>query len=166
MNTMWKEWFGSRSPRERALLLGLGFVVLCVLVYRVLLAPAIEGRAALSETLPAKARRLADMQAQAELAAVLRPRATQPVPDTQALREALRASLDAHGLRLVEVGGSGDILLLHAADVPFKQWAAWLEEAGRQHRVRAVELKARALDAPELAGHVALDATLQTPAAR
>jgi general secretion pathway protein M len=126
-------WWVVRTEQERMFLsIGAG-VVLVALVYLVLVAPALDGRARLHAELPQLRQQDARLKALAAEAAAL---AGQPAPQVAPMtREALSASLSARGLTPASLTMTGEYAKLQFNGVSFAGLVAWLDAQRRENRV-------------------------------
>jgi general secretion pathway protein M len=162
MNAEWKEvwrnFWDERSVREQRLLSWGGAVAGLALAYSVLWSPAQDGSARIARELPSMRESLARMTAQATEARGLSAAAQGVAPTGPALRDALAASLSAHGLdgsQLQIVGGG---VQLQLKNVAFPVWVQWLDEVRKQFKVQVGEAHVTGLKAP---GQVDLTAVMQ-----
>ncbi|SDV48478.1 type II secretion system protein GspM [Chitinasiproducens palmae] len=161
MKDRFDDWLAARSPRERILLAVLASCLAAYFFYAVLLAPAVNGRAAAAAALPGKARQLAVMQAQAQDAQRLRPRASRSVPSGDGLRDALQAALVARAIAGGEVSSGSDGVRVQLKNVAFGQFVGWLDDVRLQYRVRLAEAQFTTFDDPDRPGRVDVNATLR-----
>ncbi|MES2297089.1 MAG: type II secretion system protein GspM [Pseudomonadota bacterium] len=145
-------WMG-RTEQERKFL-GVGAcVLLLALVYALLVAPALNGRAQLTKSLPELRQQAAQLQALAQEAAEL---ARQPAAAPPSMtRDALAASLAARSLTAQTLAVTGEYAKLQLNGVAFSSLVGWLDAERRDARITAVEA---AIVAQKDAGMV--DATL------
>lgn len=156
----WAGFWEGRTAREKQLITWGGAVLAVVIGWSVLWSPAQEGRAQLRETLPAMQRQLAQMTAQANEARTLSAAAQGVAPTGMALRDALSASLNDHGLPPAQVQVIGNAVQVQMKNAPFPAWVAWLDDARKQFKVQVSEAHVTALKAD---GQVDLTASLQPP---
>jgi general secretion pathway protein M len=123
----------ARTAQERRFLAVGGAVVLATLLYLILLAPAVEGRAQLRRTLPQLRQQAAELQSMAQEANTLaRAPTVQVAPLT---REAINAGLEGRGLKPQSLSVTGEYIKVQLNNVPFAGLAAWLDEQRRANRV-------------------------------
>jgi general secretion pathway protein M len=126
-------WWLARTEQERKYLAIGGTVVLLGLVYAVLVAPALDGRAQLRAALPQLRQQDAQLKALAAEAATL---AGQPVPQVAPMtREALTTSLATRGLTAASLTVTGEYAKLQLNGVSFANLVAWLDAQRRENRV-------------------------------
>ncbi|WP_118184011.1 type II secretion system protein GspM [Paraburkholderia phosphatilytica] len=154
----WGVFWGARNEREKALLTWGGAAVAVVVAWSVLWAPAQQGRATLRAELPALQKQLAQMTAEANEARTLSASVQGVAPTGGALRDALTASLNDHGLTPTQVQVIGNAIQITLKNASFPEWTVWLNDARRQLKVQVVEVHATALKAD---GQVDLTASLQ-----
>ncbi|MEI5999100.1 type II secretion system protein M [Paraburkholderia bengalensis] len=157
----WAGFWEVRTPREKALLTWGGAVLAVVIVWSVLWAPAQEGRARLRASIPSLQRQLSQMTAQANEARSLSAAAQGVAPTGGALKDALAASLNDHGLAATQVQVLGNAVQIQLKNASFPAWTLWLDDARKQFKVQVAETHVTALKED---GQVDLTASLQ-PAA-
>jgi general secretion pathway protein M len=157
LNT-WAGFWEARTAREKGLLTWGGAVLALVIVWAVLWAPAQEGRARLRETIPSLQRQLSQMTAQANEARSLSAAAQGVAPTGGALRDALTASLNDHGLSATQVQVLGNAVQIQLKNASFPAWTQWLDDARKQFKVQVAEAHVTA-QKPD--GQVDLTASLQ-----
>lgn len=123
----------ARTDQERKFL-GVGAaVILVALVYAVLLAPALEGRATLQRSLPELRQQAAQLQTMAAEASTL---ATSPAPPPAPMtQEALNASMAQRSLKPGSLSITGEYAKLQFNDVSFANLVAWLDAQRRENRI-------------------------------
>jgi general secretion pathway protein M len=128
-------------------------VLLLALVYLVLVAPALDGRAELRRSLPQLRQQAAQLRALADEARTVQ---AAPVPQVAPMsRTALQDSLTARGITPASLSLTGDYAKLQLNNVSFANLMAWLDAQRRENRISAQDAAISALPA---AGQV--DATL------
>lgn len=146
----------ARTPQERRFLSIGGGVVLAALLYLILVAPAVEGRAALRRTLPQLRQQAAELQAMAQEARTLAQAPSTQVPVLS--RDAVDASLRGRGLTPQSLSVTGEYIKLQLNNVPYAGLAAWLDEQRHTNRVLVQDAVVSALPA---AGQVDAALTLR-----
>lgn len=154
----WAEFWDARTPREKLLLTWGGALVAVAIGWSVLWAPAADGRAQLHASLPGLQRQLAQMTAEADEARALAGAAASVAPGGEALKEALTASLAAHGMQDAQVQLIGTTVQLQLKNASFPVWTSWLDDARKQFKVEVAEAHVSAL---KIDGQVDLTASLQ-----
>ncbi|MEX3930203.1 type II secretion system protein GspM [Paraburkholderia phymatum] len=154
----WAGFWEGRTAREKALLTWGSAVLAVVIVWSVLWAPAQEGRARLRESIPGLQRQLSQMTAQANEARTLSAAAQGAAPTGGALKDALTASLNDHGLAPTQVQVLGNAVQIQLKNASFPTWTQWLDDARRQFKVQVSEAHVTGLKAD---GQVDLTASLQ-----
>jgi general secretion pathway protein M len=145
-------WMARNEQERRTLSIGAG-VLLVALAYLVLIAPALDGRAALRRALPQLRQQAAQLRALADEARTLQGT---PVPQVAPMaREGLLASLTARGITPASLSLTGDYAKLQLNNVSFANLMAWLDAARRENRIAVQDA---AITALPVAGQV--DATL------
>lgn len=135
-----------------------GAVLAVVIVWSVLWAPAQEGRARLRESIPGLQRQLSQMTAQANEARALSAAAQGVAPTGGALKDALTASLNDHGLAPTQVQVLGNAVQIQLKNASFPAWTEWLDDARKQFKVQVSEAHVTGLKQD---GQVDLTASLQ-----
>ncbi|MES2152662.1 MAG: type II secretion system protein GspM [Pseudomonadota bacterium] len=143
----------ARTEQERKFLAAGGAVVLLALVYALLIAPALDGRARLQKDLPQLRQQAAQLQALAQEAGELARQAAPPLAPMT--REALAASLAARSIKPDSLSLTGQYAKLQLSAVPFANLMAWLDAQRRENRVAVQDAT---ISAQTVAGQV--DATL------
>ena len=143
----------ARSEQERKLLTLGSVVVVLALVWAVLFAPAMEGRAQLKKSLPQLRQQAAQLQALAAQAATLS--ASVPLDVAVMSRDSLVSSLAARSLVAQSVGMTGEYAKLELRSVPFGALLQWLDAARREGRISVQDASITAQATPGL-----VDATL------
>ena len=156
LNT-WAGFWDART-HEKALLTWGGAVLAIVIIWSVLWAPAQEGRARLRESIPGLQRQLSQMTAQANEARALSAAAQGVAPTGGALKDALTASLNDHGLAPTQVQVLGNAVQIQLKNASFPAWTEWLDEARKQFKVQVSEAHVTGLKQD---GQVDLTASLQ-----
>jgi general secretion pathway protein M len=136
------EWFEARAPREK-LLLGVGGGLMALaLAYNVLWAPAWQGRAQISASLPLLEGQLAEVEMQVGQARRLKGVTAIRAPSGAALRDALATSLRQAGIPQPQFTMLGQGVQVDAKGAPFDAWMTWLDDVRRTDHVRVVNAHA------------------------
>ncbi|HAT31779.1 MAG TPA: general secretion pathway protein GspM [Janthinobacterium sp.] len=143
----------ARSEQERRMLRFGAASVALALVYALLIAPALDGRAKLQKDLPQLRLDAAEIAALATQAGALARQTPAPVPPMS--RDSLSASLTARGLSAQSISMTGEYAKLQLNGAAFAGLAAWLDALRRESRI---EVQDANLVAQPTAGLV--DATL------
>jgi general secretion pathway protein M len=142
MEALLRFW-SERAPREKAILLAGGAVVVAALIYLLLIDPARSGIQRLERGLPAaraQGLRLQGLLVEAN-ALKVRPQVAK-VSATEA-RAMLEKSLAAAGLKAARIQPLSDSdLQLSFSNVPYAGWSTWLADAERTLGARAVSVNA------------------------
>src|ERR1700685_74634 len=141
----WAGFWDQRTEREKNLLTWGGGVLAVVVAWSVLWAPAQEGRAHLRESLPSLQRQLAQMTAQSNEARTLSAAAQGVAPTGAALKDALTASLNDHGLNASQVQVVGNAVQIQMKNASFPAWTSWVDDARKQFKVQISEAHVSAL---------------------
>jgi general secretion pathway protein M len=135
----------ARTEQERKFLAAGAAVVVVALVYALLLAPAIEGRATLQRALPELRQQAAQLQSMAAEASSLAANpAPAPAPMT---REALSASMAQRSLNPASLTLTGEYAKVQFNNVSFANLVAWLDAQRRENRVQVQDAAFTALAA-------------------
>lgn len=135
----------ARTEQERKFLAVGAAVVLVALVYALLLAPAIEGRATLQRSLPELRQQAAQLQSMAAEAGSLAANpAPAPAPIT---RESLSASMAQRSLNPGSLTLTGEYAKIQFNNVSFANLVAWLDAQRRENRVQVQDAAFTALAA-------------------
>ncbi|MEW6342574.1 MAG: type II secretion system protein M [Pseudomonadota bacterium] len=155
------EWFEARAPREKRLLVAGVALLIVVLLYSVLWAPAWDGCSHIRASLPRLQDEVAQVQMQLDEARSLKGDAAIRAPEGVALRDALSASLSQAGVPAPQITVLGKGVQVEVKNVPFGVLMVWLDEVRRTEHVRVVSAHAKGEMQP---GHASVSVTLQ-PAA-
>lgn len=125
----WLSFWGARTQRERSVL-GTGFMVLlAVLVWLILIDPAMQGRAQLQKELPVLREQLAQLQSMArELTKTGNSAAAPPSTTAPLARQMLESSLARKGLRPQSLEHNGELVRLKLSDASFAALVEWLAD--------------------------------------
>ena len=135
----------ARSEQERKFLAVGAAVVLLALLYLVLLAPALEGRAQLRRTLPELRQQAAQLQTLAGEAQAL---AAQPAIEVAPLtRDALASTMTARGLDPASLTITGEFARVQLNNVSFANVIAWLDAQRRDSRLTVQDAQFKGLPA-------------------
>lgn len=143
----------ARSEQERKLLTLGSVVVVLALVWTMLIAPAIEGRAQLQKSLPQLRQQASRLQALAAQAAALSGQV--PVQAARMSSASLNASLAARSLTASSLGVTGEYAKLELRGVPFGALTSWLAQVQQESRITVEDASIVAQATPGL-----VDATL------
>lgn len=136
-----REWWQGLARRERALVAGAAALGLAALLYVVAVEPAWRTRARLAAELPLLRAQAAEVDALALEARVLSRRGTAAV-SAAALKPALEQSLAAAQIRDARVTVQDERrILVGVQAAPATPWLAWLEQAGRESRLRIARVQ-------------------------
>jgi general secretion pathway protein M len=140
-----RQFWSEREPRERALI-GSGVLLAgAVLLYLVLIEPAVSGIARLQRALPNTRAQSAQLEA---LLVEVRALKSRPAVGTGAgtdAQAAIERSLAAAGLKAVRIVPlANGALQLSFANVPYAAWSVWLAAAERELGVRATAVTVKA----------------------
>lgn len=132
----------ARTEQERKFLT-IGAVILGVsFFYMTLLAPAIDGRAALKKSLPALRQQAAQLRTMADEARALASQTPQQVPPLS--REGITSSLATRSLTPKDLNVTGNYAKFQLENVAFANLMAWLDEQRRVGRLGVEEAQVSA----------------------
>jgi len=156
-----RQYWSQRAPRERRLLTAGGVFLGVVVLYLLLIDPAVTGIARLQRQLAHARSETAELEAL--VAEAKRLRGLPPVAASGAAdaRSAIGASLASAGMAPVRSTplANGD-LRLEFVNVPFSRWSAWLAASERTLGVHAVAVSVKATATP---GNTDVDVSLRLP---
>jgi type II secretory pathway component PulM len=153
-----KEYWSTRSARERTALFVAAAAVVAAALYLLLLGPGLEARAKLSAALPKLRAQLEDMRQQEKEIAQLRKKVGAK-PKRADLKPLLQSAIarTAFVNSVVRIDTlTGDKALLVVTPVVFDDWIEWIEQLQREFGIRLDEVRIAALDQP---GLVRIEAT-------
>lgn len=163
-----KNFWNTRSDRQRVMLCTAGAVIVAAASYFFVLAPALSASRNLSATLPTLRAQVEDMRQQYKEIAILRKKvaATSHRSDLKTLLQssAARASF-ANSIERVE-SLSGSRALFLAGPVLFDDWLVWMEHLQREFGIRLDGCKITSTDQPGLVRIEATFVSAGQPAAR
>jgi general secretion pathway protein M len=148
-------WVARSEQEQRTLSIGAG-ILLLALAYLVLLAPALEGRAALRAQLPQLRQQAAQLRVLADEARSLAAQPAAPVAPMS--RESLQQSLSARGINPASLAMTGEYAKLQLNNVSFANLMAWLDAQRRESRITVNDAAVTALPT---AGQVDASLTLR-----
>jgi general secretion pathway protein M len=152
------DFWRARQPRERHIL-GIGAaILLLLLIWLSLIAPAIEGRSRWQHTLPTLHSQLAQMRAMASEIVASSPRVTSAAPVADMSPAALERSLKDKGLQAQNLTVSDNRVSAKFSNVPFAALAEWLQLIQSSAQLVVTEANIIARDLP---GRVDAQLTLQ-----
>lgn len=139
-------YWSQRNQRERRLLASTAAFILLVLIYLLLIQPALDGRARLQKELPALRQQAADMQALTERAALVaaQPAARVRVPLN---KEAVQSALKSKGMTAQSVVMNGDTARIQMDAVDFFGLIDWLAIVQLTAHWQVVDASVSALNA-------------------
>lgn len=139
--TFWSD----RSVRERKQLLLMGAVIVLALLYLLLVAPALSGRAQLRKSLPELRQKSADMQQLVREAAMLS--ATVAPPPIVLSKENVDTALNAHGLKAQSIVVTEDVVRVQLNAASFAALTDWLGDVQKTARLSVIDAGIVALPA-------------------
>lgn len=140
--------WSARNARERAMLTAAIAVVGLGLVYALLIAPAVSGRAQLSKNLPVLRAQVAQMQALAEEAAKLSGKTSSAIAPVS--KESIEAVLTRKGLKAQSVGVTGDGVRVQLSSVSFSGLLDWLDDMQKTASLSVVDANIVGLAQPDM----------------
>ncbi len=152
----WSAFWLQRTAQERTLLRWCAVVVLAAMVYFVLLAPALNGRAQLTKTLPDLRLKAAEIQNLAKEAQLYLNQAPPAVKSMT--KESLETALTQRGLTVQSVSLTSDFAKVQLAAVSFAGLINWLDEEQKINRIIVLDA---AIVAQPVAGMVNATLTLK-----
>jgi len=155
-----KQFWSERAPRERAILLAGGILLVAVIIYLIAIEPAWSAIGRLEKSLPQQRANAAELEA---LLAEVKALKTRPAVATMSAtdaRGALETSLAKAGIKATRIVplSDGDVQLTFA-DVPVSKWAPWLASAERELGARSTAVTVTGRDAAP--GNVDVDVALR-----
>lgn len=140
----WQE----RTEQERRFLAAGAGAAALALLYALLIAPAVDGRARLLKDMPQLRLDAAEIEALARQAGELSRLAPPPAPPMS--RDDLSKSLAARGLAAQSISLTGDYAKLQLSGASFAGLAGWLDGARRDSRITVQDAAIVALPTPGL----------------
>jgi general secretion pathway protein M len=128
-----QNFWALRDARERRLLTLTAIVIICVLYYVLLIAPALAGRTRLNKELLSLHQQVAQLQALSGEAAELSSKAATPLAKMSS--ETLNKLLATHGLQAKSVNVTGDAIQLRLENVSYSQTLSLLDELQQTARI-------------------------------
>lgn len=136
-----RQFWAERAPRERAILLLGGALLVAVIVYLVAIEPAWTGIARLEKSLPQQRANAAELEALLAEVKALKARPAVATMSAADSRSALEGSLAKAGLKAARIVplSDGDIQL-QFSDVPVSKLAPWLASIERELGARSTSV--------------------------
>ena len=134
-------FWNERTPRERNILIAGGLLLLLLLVWFVLVDPALDGRARWQKDLPALRADYAQMQSLAQQASNV-PAATGAAKPAD--RATIERSLNDAGLKPQSLNVGDELVRARFTDVSFSALTDWLQRAQRDSRLVVSEASVNA----------------------
>ncbi len=136
-----KQFWLERAPRERAILVGGGLLLVIAVLYLLLIEPAFTGIRRLERSLPQQRAQAAEVESLLAEVKVLRGKPQAATVSADEVRGAIEASLKRSGLKAARVVPltDGDMQLTFT-DVPFGVWATWLAGIERELGARTTSV--------------------------
>jgi general secretion pathway protein M len=155
-----KQFWAERAPRERAILLAGGGLLVLVVLYLLLIEPAWTGIGRLERSLPRQRAEAAELDALLAEVKTMKARPAVATMSATDARSALESSLAKAGLKATRIVplSDGDVQLTFA-DVPVGRWAPWLANAERELGARATAVTITGREAAP--GNVDVDLALR-----
>lgn len=118
------KFWAARDARERTMLSSAAATVMAVLIYSLLIYPALSGRERLNKNLPELRQQVAQLQALAKEAASFSGKPA--VPAVAISRESIEAALSRNGLKPQSVILTGNFAKIQLSSVSFAGMLNWL----------------------------------------
>lgn len=136
-----KQFWAERAPREQAILLAGGALLLAVVLYLIALEPALTGIARLERSLPQQRTNAAELDALLSEVKTMKARPAVAMMSATEARGALENSLTKAGIKATRIVplSDGDIQLTFT-DVPVGRWAPWLANTERELGARTTQV--------------------------
>ncbi|MDA8384171.1 MAG: type II secretion system protein M [Betaproteobacteria bacterium] len=161
MNETMRQFWRERLPRERALFLAGGTLVLAIFFFLYLWVPMVKTRARLTQALPALVAQAQAMRRDETAVRVLKASAAVAPLSGAKLQSAVSQSARGAGLRPEAVVPDGsDALTVRFASVQFDGWIQWIGRLQRHLGVRVEGARVRPAGPP---GWVSVDVSLAAP---
>ena len=156
MSPAFSRFWQARHPRERRILLAGALVLSALVIWLLLVEPALQARSRWHKELPALRDQLAQMRAlSADIGSL-------PASDAAAATElspaTIERSLDAQGLKAQSLKLADDQLDVSFTDIPFASLAEWLRQSQSSAQLIVSDATVSARDRP---GRVDARLTLQ-----
>jgi general secretion pathway protein M len=135
-------------------------VVGLAMVYAVAVEPAWMTRARVAREMPQLQEQLAQVEALREEVRLLKAQGF-GAQSVDALGVAAQQSLERVGMQAIVRTEGKRALVVSAKSVPAAPWFAWMEQFGREARVRLVHVRVASIDSP---GMVEAEASFEVPA--
>ena len=141
------EFWSMRDARERKVLIVAFVILLSILIYALLIAPALNGRKKLNKSLPLLRQQVAEIQALSKKASELSGKPVQTVADIS--RMAIETSLTRNKLKSQSLHLNGDYVTLRLASVSFANILSWLDDMQTTLQLFVVDTKIIAQAQPD-----------------
>lgn len=153
---IWSNFWLARSVQERKFLSVAFVAVFAALIYMLLIAPALRGRAQLEKNLPILRQQTSELQAMSREAQALSTQAPANIPPMS--KESLEAALTHRGITPQAVVMTGDFAKIQLTAVPFANLLSWMDETQKSQRISVLDAN---IVAQETAGMVNATLTLK-----
>ena len=142
-------FWNERAPREKAVLVALGAIVVAAVLFLVLIEPAVTGIARLERGLPQTRSQAAQLDALLGEVKTLKSRPQVATVSPTEARGAIDKSIVAAGMKAARIVplSDGD-LQITMANVPFAAWSVWLAGLERELGARAISVNANSNGTP------------------
>jgi general secretion pathway protein M len=154
-------FWNERSPRDKAIYLGIAALCVLAFLFLVLIEPAAAGIKRLERGLPQARTEAARLDALLGEVKNLKAKAQVATVTAQEARGAIEKSLAAAGLKATRVVplSDGDLQLTFT-NAPYAGWATWLATTERELGARTTSVVANATNTP---GHADIELALRLP---
>ncbi len=143
-----RDFWSARAPREQRML-GIGLALLSLLlIWLLLIEPAIDGRSRWQQSLPGLRSQLAETRAIGSEIAALPARATPAAPAADVSRASLERSLKDQGLDVQSLTVSDSGVSAALKNVAFAALAEWLQQTQSSARLVVTEASITTRDVP------------------
>jgi general secretion pathway protein M len=153
-------WWLGLARRERGMVLTAAVVAAAVALYALAIEPAWLTRARIARELPPLQAQLAEIEALREEARLLRQQGF-GTDSSGTLRAGAERSLARTGISATVVAEGERAITVTASKVPAPTWFGWMEEFGREARVRVARARVARAGSP---GVVEAEAGFEVPA--
>lgn len=167
MKALFTAWWEERNAREKRILtVGLVFIALLIF-YQIMVAPALNGRAAIRSALPDMKHELANMQSQTAEARQLAGTAQSVSPTGDSLSSAVSSSLTDRGMHPEKVQLIGGAVQVDLKNISFATWVGWLNDMRRQLKIQVTQASVKPTNTEgRVDASVTLDSAQNSRAAR
>lgn len=134
---IWSNFWLARSAQERKFLRVAFVVVLAALIYALLIAPALRGRAQLEKDLPNLRQQASELQALSREAQTLASQTPANIPPMS--KESLETALTQRGMPPQAVVMTGDFAKIQLVNMPFANLLSWIDETQKNQHISVLD---------------------------